>query len=118
MMGMLRIALLQISPLGSAEKNMQKGITWCRKASQEGADIALFPEMWSNGYNIYDRPAEEWMAEAVPNDGSFVRAFQDTARDLGTVSYTHLDVYKRQPLLSLPRDGPVLRKVRRSGCSP
>ena len=47
MMGMLRIALLQISPLGSAEKNMQKGITWCRKASQEGADIALFPEMWT-----------------------------------------------------------------------
>lgn len=43
MMGMLRIALLQISPLGSAEKNMQKGITWCRKASQEGAELILVP---------------------------------------------------------------------------
>ena len=98
MMGMLRIALLQISPLGSAEKNMQKGITWCRKASQEGADIALFPEMWSNGYNIYDRPAEEWMAEAVPNDGSFVRAFQDTARDLGmAIGITFLEKYDKAP---------------------
>ena len=102
MMGMLRIALLQISPLGSAEKNMQKGITWCRKASQEGADIALFPEMWSNGYNIYDRPAEEWMAEAVPNDGSFVRAFQDTARDLGmAIGITFLEKYRSNPRNSL-----------------
>lgn len=102
MMGMLRIALLQISPLGSAEKNMQKGITWCRKASQEGADIALFPEMWSNGYNIYDRPAEEWMAEAVPNDGSFVRAFQDTARDLGmAIGITFLAKYRSNPRNSL-----------------
>lgn len=102
MMGMLRIALLQISPLGSAEKNMQKGITWCRKASQEGADIALFPEMWSNGYNIYDRPTEEWMAEAVPNDGSFVRAFQDTARDLGmAIGITFLEKYRSNPRNSL-----------------
>ncbi len=102
MMGMLRIALLQISPLGSSEKNMQKGITWCRKASQEGADIALFPEMWSNGYNIYDRPAEEWMAEAVPNDGSFVRAFQDTARDLGmAIGITFLEKYRSNPRNSL-----------------
>lgn len=102
MMGMLRIALLQISPLGSAERNMQKGITWCRKASQEGADIALFPEMWSNGYNIYDRPAEEWMAEAVPNDGSFVRAFQDTARDLGmAIGITFLEKYRSNPRNSL-----------------
>ena len=102
MMGMLRIALLQISPLGSAEKNMQKGITWCRKASQEGADIALFPEMWSNGYNIYDRPAQEWMAEAVPNDGSFVRAFQDTARDLGmAIGITFLEKYRSNPRNSL-----------------
>ena len=102
MMGMLRIALLQISPLGSSEKNMQKGITWCRKASQEGADIALFPEMWSNGYNIYDRPTEEWMAEAVPNDGSFVRAFQDTARDLGmAIGITFLEKYRSNPRNSL-----------------
>ena len=29
-------------------------------------DLTLFPEMWSNGYKIYDRPVEEWKAEEIP----------------------------------------------------
>ena len=71
----LKIALLQIAPCGGLEGNLEKGIRACREAKKMGADIALFPEMWSNGYNIYGRPAEEWKAEAVP------------------VSYTHLDAH-------------------------
>lgn len=47
-----------------------------------GADIALFPEMWSNGYGIYNRPVEEWTAEAVPVQGEFVRAFGKLAEEL------------------------------------
>ena len=52
------------------------------ESEEDGADIALFPEMWSNGYNIYGRPAEEWKAEAVPSGGSFVRSFQRLAGEL------------------------------------
>ena len=55
----LKIALLQIAPCGGLEGNLEKGIRACREAKKMGADIALFPEMWSNGYNIYGRPAEE-----------------------------------------------------------
>ena len=41
----LRIALLQISPCGDTDKNLQKGLDACRAARAQGADIALFPEM-------------------------------------------------------------------------
>ena len=48
----IKIALLQIAPCKTLEENLEKGISYCRKARESGADIALFPEMWSNGYNI------------------------------------------------------------------
>ena len=55
-MSMLKIALLQIAPGLTLEENLQKGLSACRQAHQMGADIALFPEMWSIGYRIYGRP--------------------------------------------------------------
>ena len=74
-MHVLKIALLQIAPCGSLEGNLEKGIQACQKAKKLGADIALFPEMWSNGYRIYDRPVNEWKAEAISSDSSFVSSF-------------------------------------------
>ena len=64
-MNTLKIALLQLAPCGALEKNLEKGLSACRRAKAAGADIALFPEMWSNGYNIYNRPVDEWQAEAI-----------------------------------------------------
>lgn len=78
----LKIALLQIAPAGSLKNNQEKGMAACRRAKEMGADIALFPEMWSNGYGIYNRPVEEWTAEAVPVQGEFVRAFGKLAEEL------------------------------------
>ena len=74
-MNTLKIALLQIAPCGTLEGNLEKGIASCRNAKDMGTDIALFPEMWSNGYNIYNRPVEQWTAEAGPAAGTFVNAF-------------------------------------------
>ncbi|HJB59997.1 MAG TPA: carbon-nitrogen hydrolase family protein [Candidatus Faecalibacterium faecipullorum] len=82
-MSHLNIALLQIAPGPTLEANLQKGLSACRQARQKGADIALFPEMWSIGYRIYDRPAAEWTAGAIPADGTFVRAFGALAQELG-----------------------------------
>ena len=79
---MLKIALLQIAPGDTLEENLKKGVGYCRRAAALGADIALFPEMWSSGYRIYNRPAEEWTAEAVPVDGAFAGAFGGLAREL------------------------------------
>lgn len=51
-MDLLRTALLQIAPCGSQEGNLKKGVEYCEKAKEMGAHIALFPEMWSCGYDM------------------------------------------------------------------
>ena len=48
----LSIAFLQLLPEGSIIENRNKGIKACREAKERGADIALFPEMWSTGYRF------------------------------------------------------------------
>ncbi|WP_242972599.1 carbon-nitrogen hydrolase family protein [Lachnoclostridium sp. An169] len=79
---LLKVALLQISPAGDLQQNQKKGEKAVREAKAMGADIALFPEMWSNGYNIYGRNVEEWAAEAVPADGDFTEHFRRLAEEL------------------------------------
>lgn len=93
-MDFLKIALLQIAPCRTQEANLKKGIEYCRRAKSLGADIVLFPEMWSNGYGICGRPAGEWMRDAIPADGDFVNTFGKTARELEiAVGITFLEKY-------------------------
>ncbi|XVG96511.1 carbon-nitrogen hydrolase family protein [Eubacteriales bacterium KG125] len=93
-MNSLKIALLQIAPCGTLKDNLTKGIEACKKAKEMGADIALFPEMWSNGYQIYDRPVEEWKEEAIPADCDFVNSFGKLAKELEmAVGITLLEKY-------------------------
>ena len=97
-MNLLKIALLQLAPCGTLEKNLEKGIRYCKMAKEMGADIALFPEMWSNGYNIFNRPVEEWKAEAIPADSDFVNAFGHLAGDLCmAIGITLLEQYEDAP---------------------
>lgn len=101
-MTILKIALLQILPGGSLEENLRTGVEACRTAKSLGADIALFPEMWSNGYRISGRPAEEWTAEAVPADGGFTGAFKSLAAQLGmAIGITFLEKTDGLPRNSL-----------------
>lgn len=98
----LKIALLQISPGDTLEENLKKGIASCKKAKELGADIALFPEMWSNGYRIYNRDVRQWQAEAIPADGEFVNSFGCLARELGmAIGITLLERYESGPRNSL-----------------
>ena len=97
-MSQLKIALLQIAPCCTLAENLEKGIACCRKAKELGADIALFPEMWSSGYRIYDRPAAQWMAEAISIDGGFVTAFGELAQELDmAIGITLLEAYEPAP---------------------
>ena len=101
-MGILKIALLQIAPCGTLQGNLKKGMEACEKAKALGADIALFPEMWSNGYRIYGRPVQEWTAEAIPADGPFIQAFQRLAETLGmAIGVTLLERHEGGPRNSL-----------------
>lgn len=102
MMPTLNIALLQIAPRGTLEGNLEKGIASCRKAKELGADIALFPEMWSNGYSIYGRPVDQWKAEAIPAGGGFVSAFGRLAKELDmAIGVTFLEEYEGGPRNSM-----------------
>ena len=105
----LKIALLQSAPCDSLRANLEKGREACRRAREMGADIALFPEMYSNGYRIYGRPEEEWKAEAIPADGEFVNAFGALAKELemavGITLLEHYDGDSRNTLVLFDRFG-------------
>lgn len=95
-MNLLKIALLQIAPCGTLSGNLEKGIKYCKKAKKMGADIALFPEMWSNGYNIYNRSVDEWKKEAISINSDFVNTFGNLAKELNlAIGITFLEKYNQ-----------------------
>ena len=101
-MNTLNIALLQIAPCPTQNENLEKGLAFCKKAKELGADIALFPEMWSNGYRIYDRPASQWKAEAISANSDFVNAFGTLAGTLDmAIGITFLEQYQDNPRNSM-----------------
>lgn len=80
-MNSLKVALMQLLPENNLKGNLNKGIEYCRMAKKMGADIALFPEMWSCGYNIPDN-ASRLNDLAITSDSSFVLSFQSLAKEL------------------------------------
>ena len=101
-MSKLKIALLQLTPTGTVEGNLEKGITACKEAKSQGADIALFPEMFSIGYDIYDPPAEEWTTRAIPADDDFVQSFGRLSAELDmAIGITFLEKHDPKPLNTL-----------------
>ena len=93
---------MQIAHGHTLEENLEKGLAACKKAKDLGADIALFPEMWSCGYQIYGRPVEDWTAQAIPAGGGFVRAFQSLAGELSmAIALTLLEEHQGGPRNSL-----------------
>ena len=93
----LTIAFLQLLPTGSLEGNMEKGIKACRQAKEKGADIALFPEMWSCGY---DFPHDETDLRkcAVPCDSLFIKKFSGLAAELDmAIAVTLLEQHEPKP---------------------
>ena len=74
----LTIALLQLLPTGSLKGNMEKGIKACFQAKEKGADIAIFPEMWSCGY-VFSHEEASLRECTIPRYGSFVKRFAELA---------------------------------------
>lgn len=77
----MKIALMQLLP-GT------DGLAACKKAKEMGADIALFPEMWSNGYNV----------DGVPATAEFIAAYGACAKELEmAIGLGILEEYQPQP---------------------
>ncbi|AFL49876.1 putative amidohydrolase [Sinorhizobium fredii] len=90
-------------------------------AAARGADIVVFPEMFSNGYSRFD-PEDEaarraWIEAAVPIDGSYVERFRQAARSNGlAVVATFLECGDPKPFNSavlIDSNGDVLLHQRK-----
>ena len=98
---MLKIALLQLLPGGSLREQQNIGTAACRKAKDMGADIALFPEIWSDGYFL---PQEEGAVDAlaITADSEFICAFRELAKELQmAIGITFLEKHDPKPLNSI-----------------
>ena len=102
----LRIALLQLAAHGiDSEANLIKGEEFCRRAAAMGADIALFPEMWSISYTpcpVEAAQREEWQGRATGRGGGFVTHFRRVAEELDmAIALTYLEEWAGAPRNSL-----------------
>ena len=121
----LSIALLQVAADGNnLEANAVRGERACREAAAAGADIAVFPEMWSVGYTAridhdYDRGdpyrhpdlwtpgdaehpvpglSEVWAGLAIDTRSDYFRRFQRLAAELGmAIVVTYLESWDGLP---------------------
>ena len=120
------IALLQLTPTDSIENNMLKGIEYCKRAKQMGADIAVFPEMWNNGYemlfegdlkdqnNIPLEKINNWNSKAIENDDKFIKSYIDVAKKLQiAIAITYLEKSDEKPkntVIIIDRNGEIVLK--------
>ena len=97
----LKTALLQMMPKNSLSEQFETGKSACEKAKQLGADIALFPEMWSCGYKI-PQNTDELKKQAVKIDSSFISNFGELANNLDmAIGITFLEDYDPAPRNSI-----------------
>lgn len=108
----IKVAMLQMNPDGfNVENNLKKGEEYCRKAKELGADVVLFPEIWSLGYSRYhwENSAqytpekfplsfEEWKNSAMGHDSKFVAHFRNLAKELEmAIAITYLEKWEGLP---------------------
>ena len=92
-MSAMKIALVQKRAVPNHPKrNLELAVRYIGEASCLGADLVLFPEMWSNGYappfeGAFDDPTnpafekerKEWLENAVAIESGYVTAVKDAA---------------------------------------
>ncbi len=125
-MGTITVALLQMASYrDNLDANQAKGEEYCRRAREMGADIALFPEMWSVGYTpgqhwedngdlwrapeLWKKdasaagsgqtwPPDLWQGQAIGRDHAFVTHFRELARELEmAIALTYLEEWPGAP---------------------
>ena len=97
----LKIAFLQVLPGKDLHENLLIGKKACEEAKEKGADVALFPEMWSDGYAL-PQDEVELRKLAVEKDGEFVKTFRNLAAELQmAIGITFLEAHAPKPLNSV-----------------
>lgn len=99
----INIALLQMTGCGlNRDASRDKGELFCRRAQTMGADIALFPEMWSIGMTYCDpkqgHDRERWQAQAIGRDDLFIQHFRSLAKELKmAIALSYLEKWEGAP---------------------
>ena len=95
----LRIALLQLVGCGyDRSASLARGEAACRAAADAGADLAVFPELWSTGYAFIDGDLGRWRAQAISRDDPWVVAHAHLAAELGmAIAATYLEMSPAGP---------------------
>ncbi len=126
-MSTLTVALLQMTAAADLDEAITKGAAFCREAKALGADIALFPEMWSTGYRFHISWEEDalrgdvwrapdlwtegvaerrddaealarWGAQAIGPDDAYLVFFRDLAHELDmAIAVTYLEKWPGRP---------------------
>ena len=97
----IKIAFLQLLPGKTLEEQLEIGQKACREAKAKGADIALFPEMWSDGYFL-PRNEQALKSLSISKDSAFVQSFRHLARELRmAIGITFLEAFDPKPLNSV-----------------
>lgn len=97
----LKIALLQLLPGKRLEENLEIGINACKEAKSKGADVALFPEMWSDGYYL-PQNEEELARLSINKDSDFINSFRSLSKELEmAIGITFLEKGNEKPLNSV-----------------
>jgi predicted amidohydrolase len=102
-MSTFTVALLQMNAHGvDQHANLSKGERACREAARMGADLALFPEMWSIGYTFCGSDDPEavaaWQERAIGQDSRFFTTFRALAWELNmAIGLTYLEKWDGPP---------------------
>ncbi len=97
----VRIAFAQLLPGRTLSENLDIGKRACIEAKEKSADIVLFPEMWSDGYDL-PQDKEELNRLAIPKDCDFINEFRGLAGKLQiAVGMTFLEKKDPRPLNSV-----------------
>lgn len=79
-----KIAILQLNAINDLNKSLEKGIEVCKRAKKLGADLAVFPEMWNNGYEMPNdaKNIKVWMKKAISESSIYLLKFKELAKEL------------------------------------
>jgi len=107
-MNRFKIALVQQKAVSNhLTRNMELGLDYVAQAKKQGADLVLFPEMWSNGYTYP-------YLEAIDEQSEFIKSFIRAAEKnhIG-IAITYLSKGKKSPqnsALIIDQHGKLLMK--------
>ena len=126
MSNIFRVALLQLNKTINEQDAINKGIKYCKKAKKMGADIAVFPETWNNGYemlfdgylsedtDISQERLDDWKNKAIEENSDYINSFKVLAKELdmaiAITFFEKKDPLPRNTVLIIDRFGNTILK--------